>query len=173
MKERVKAVIINQEFALAKYAVFSYEVSEGSMFPFCSRKLAWVFLARERRDFRVVWDMRKGKSVSYPHLPVAHRLVPPLCSVLSWFAFRRPWLCDGGGWGLWVTPTALKYFWLSCRDLMALLWWHRAYGVIADRALAHLLTVTRTYSITHPHIEADAWSCSVAGKFTLNCTNIQ
>lgn len=139
---------------------------------FCLRELAWVFLAREQRDFRMVWDMRKGKSVSYPHLPVAPQLVPPLRSVLSWFVFHRPRLCDGGGWGLWVTPTALKYLWLSCWDLMALLWWNQAHGVIADRAVAHLLTVTRTYSITHPQIEADAWSCSVAEKCMLNCTNM-
>lgn len=39
----VKAVIINREFALMKYAVFSYEAPEESMFPFCLRVFLGIF----------------------------------------------------------------------------------------------------------------------------------
>ncbi len=35
LAEWVEGVIINQEYARMKYAVFSYEVPGGCMFPFC------------------------------------------------------------------------------------------------------------------------------------------
>ncbi len=63
LAEWVEVVIMNQEYALMKYAVFSYEVPGGSMFPFCLR----VFLGIFSQGTMWFWGMRKGQSVSCPH----------------------------------------------------------------------------------------------------------